>query len=97
MDRIRIGDFLMAHFAQLDENNIVINVIVVHNNELIDDDGIESEWKGIEFCIKHFGGRWVQTSYNATFRGVYAGIGYTYDETLDEFVAPIVETEWETE
>jgi hypothetical protein len=83
----------MAHFAQLDENNIVINVIVVHNNELLDESGIESEWKGIEFCIQHFGGRWVQTSYNATFRGVYAGIGYTYDETLDEFVAPILETE----
>jgi hypothetical protein len=87
----------MAHFAQLDENNIVTNVIVVHNNELIDDDGNESEWKGIEFCIKHFGGRWLQTSYNATFRGAYAGIGYTYNETVDEFVAPIVETEWETE
>ncbi len=87
----------MAHFAELDENNIVINVIVVHNNELIDDNGNESEAKGIDFCVAHFGGRWVQTSYNATFRGVYAGIGYTYDETLDEFVAPIVETEWETE
>lgn len=97
MDRKRIGDILMAHFAQLDENNIVINVIVVHNNELIDDNGNESEAKGIDFCVAHFGGRWVQTSYNATFRGVYAGIGYTYDETLDEFVAPIVETEWETE
>jgi hypothetical protein len=97
MDRKRIGDILMAHFAELDENNIVINVIVVHNNELIDDNGNESEAKGIDFCVAHFGGRWVQTSYNATFRGVYAGIGYTYDETLDEFVAPIVETEWETE
>jgi len=97
MDRKRIGDILMAHFAELDENNIVTNVIVVHNNELLDESGIESEWKGIEFCIQHFGGRWIQTSYNATFRGIYAGIGYAYDETLDEFVAPVVETEWETE
>jgi hypothetical protein len=78
-------------------------VIVVHNNELLDENGIESEWKGIEFCIQHFGGRWVQTSYNATFRGKYAGIGFTYDETLDEFIAPIEEfslveeTELETE
>ncbi len=93
----------MAHFAQIDDNNIVTNVIVVHNNELLDDKGIESEWKGIEFCIQHFGGRWVQTSYNAKFRGKYAGIGHTYDETLDEFIAPIEEfslvneTESETE
>lgn len=81
----------MAHFAELDDNNIVTNVIVVHNNELLDDKGIESEWKGIEFCIQHFGGRWVQTSYNATFRNKYAGIGDFYDELLDEFVAPIME------
>ena len=91
MDRKRIGDILMAHFAELDENNIVINVIVVHNNELIDNDGNESEAKGIDFCVAHFGGRWVQTSYNATFRGIYAGIGYTYDEALDAFVAPVEE------
>jgi len=81
----------MAHFAELDENNIVINVIVVHNNELIDDDGNELEQKGIDFCVAHFGGRWIQTSYNASFRGIYAGVGFTYDETIDEFVAPIVE------
>jgi hypothetical protein len=85
----------MAHFAQIDDDNIVTNVIVVHNNELLDDNGTESEWKGIEFCVQHFGGRWVQTSYNATFRGVYAGIGFTYDETLDEFIAPIVEENYE--
>ena len=91
MDRKRIGDILMAHFAELDENNIVINVIVVHNNELIDDDGNELEQKGIDFCVAHFGGRWIQTSYNASFRGIYAGVGFTYDETIDEFVAPIVE------
>jgi hypothetical protein len=83
----------MAHFAELDDNNIVTNVIVVHNNELRDEKRKESEWKGIEFCIAHFGGRWVQTSYNGTFRGVFAGIGFTYDETLDEFIAPTLETE----
>ena len=93
MDWIRIGDFLMAHFAELDENNIVTNVIVVHNNELLDENGYESEQKGIDFCVAHFGGRWVQTSYNANFRGVYAGIGYTYDEALDVFVAPELELE----
>jgi hypothetical protein len=83
----------MAHFAELDDNNIVTNVIVVHNNELLDQDGIESEQKGVDFCVAHYGGHWVQTSYNATFRGVYAGIGYTYDETLDVFIAPELETE----
>jgi hypothetical protein len=88
MDWIRIGDILMAHFAELDDNNIVKQVIVVHNNELLDDKEIESEWKGIEFCIQHFGGRWVQTSYNANIRKNYAGIGFSYDETLDAFIPP---------
>jgi hypothetical protein len=83
----------MAHFAEIDANNIVTRVIVVHNNELLDGNGIESEWKGIEFCIAHYGGRWVQTSYNATFRGIYAGIGCFYDENLDVFIAPTLETE----
>jgi hypothetical protein len=83
----------MAHFAELDDNNIVTRVIVVHNNELLDDNGIESEQKGIDFCVGLFGGRWVQTSYNANFRGIYAGIGNIYDETLDEFIAPTLETE----
>ena len=85
MDWKRIGDILMAHFAQIDDNNIVKQVIVVHNNELLDDKGIESEWKGIEFCIQHFGGRWVQTSYNGNIRKNYAGIGYIYDPILDAF------------
>ena len=57
----------MAHFAQIDENNIVTQVIVVHNNELLDN-GIEVEAKGIAFCQSLFGGNWVQTSYNANFR-----------------------------
>jgi hypothetical protein len=83
----------MAHFAELDENNIVARVIVVHNNELLDENGYESEQKGIDFCVVHYGGTWIQTSYNASFRGLFAGIGYTYDETLDVFVAPIVEPE----
>lgn len=79
----------MAHFAQLDENNVVTQVIVVHNNELMDGTD-ESEAKGIVFCQSLFGAdtRWVQTSYNANFRKNYAGIGYTYDATLDAFVPP---------
>ena len=78
----------MAHFAELDENNIVKQVIVVHNNELLDENGMESEQKGIDFCVAHYGGTWIQTSYNGTFRGQYAGIGYAYDSVTDVFIAP---------
>jgi hypothetical protein len=79
----------MAHFAKLDENNVVTQVIVVNNNELMDN-GVESEQKGIDFCKSLFGQdtRWVQTSYNGNFRGTYAGVGYTYDAQNDEFVSP---------
>lgn len=78
----------MAHFAELDETNTVIQVIVVHNNELLNDDGTESEQRGIDFCIAHYGGQWVQTSYNGNFRKRYAGIGFTYDKARDAFVTP---------
>lgn len=97
----------MAHYAQLDETNVVTQVIVVHNNELVaskkttvNEDGsvsvsvIESEDKGIEFCKSLFGAdtTWVQTSYNASFRGKYAGIGDTYDAENNVFVSPVVES-----
>lgn len=79
----------MAHFAQLDENNVVTQVIVVANAELLLD-GVESETKGVIFCKSLFGEdtKWVQTSYNATIRKNYAGIGFTYDKDLDAFIAP---------
>jgi len=76
----------MAHFAKL-ESNTVTKVIVVHNNELLVD-GVESEAKGIEFCQSLFGGTWMQTSYNGNIRKNYAGVGFTYDETRDAFIAP---------
>jgi hypothetical protein len=78
----------MAHFAKVGENNIVEAVIVVNNEVLLDSDGNESEGNGIDFCVATFGGRWIQTSYNGNFRGQFAGIGYYYDETLDQFIAP---------
>ena len=78
----------MAHFAELDENNIVKQVLVVHNNELVDEQGNESEQKGAAFCESLFGGRWVQTSYNGNFRKNYAGIGYVYDSDRDAFIPP---------
>ena len=77
----------MAHFVELDNNNVVIRGIVVHNNELLID-GVESEQKGKDFCSNLFGGEWVQTSYNNSIRKQYAGIGFTYDADADEFVAP---------
>ena len=77
----------MAHFAQLDDNNIVIQVIAVANQELVQD-GVESENKGIEFCQQLFGGNWIQTSYNGNIRKNYAGVGYTYDAVRDAFIAP---------
>jgi hypothetical protein len=78
----------MAHFAQLGENGIVLQVIAINNAELRDGQGRESERKGIAFCVDLFGGRWVQTSYNANFRKNFAGIGFTYDQGRDAFIPP---------
>lgn len=85
----------MAHFARLDENNAVINVIVVHNNELLDN-GVESEAKGIAFCQSLLGAttKWVQTSYNKSFRKNYAGIGFVYREDIDAFIPPKPYPSW---
>ena len=70
----------MAHFAQLDGDNIVTQVIVVSNDDTTDSKGVESESIGVAFCQKLIGAstNWKQTSYNANMRGNYAGIGYTY-------------------
>ena len=74
----------MAHFAEI-LNGVVQRVIVVHNND---------EANGAEFCHNLFGGKWIQTSYNGTIRKQYAGIGYTYDDIRDEFVAPKPYPSW---
>jgi len=85
----------MAHFAELDENNVVTKVIVVHNNELLDDEGQENEAKGVEFCSTLYGHtNWVQTSYNDSVRKQFAGTGYTYDSDSDIFVAPQPYPSW---
>ena len=70
----------MAHFAKLDANNVVEQVIVVSNNDTADSSGVETESIGVAFCQKLLGAstNWKQTSYNSSFRGNYAGIGYTY-------------------
>ena len=83
----------MAHFAQL-ENNIVTKVIVVANQDILDENGQESEELGIKFCSNLLGGTWKQTSYNGNIRKNYAGVGYTYDETLDAFIPPQPYASW---
>ena len=70
----------MAHFAKLDANNIVTQVIVVSNDDTTDNSGVETESIGVAFCQKLVGAgtNWKQTSYNGNIRGNYAGIGMTY-------------------
>ena len=83
----------MAHFAKL-ENNVVKQVIVVSNQDILDEQGQESEQKGIDFCSNLLGGTWKQTSYNGKIRKNYAGIGYTYDESRDAFIPPKPFNSW---
>jgi hypothetical protein len=86
---------MMAHFAQLDDNNKVTQVIVVANEELLFE-GVENETQGAIFCRSLFGNdtKWVQTSYNGTIRKRYAGIGYTYDADKDAFITPQPYPSW---
>ena len=86
----------MAHFAQLDNNSVVVQIVVVHNNELLDEHGNEIEQKGINFCKSLFGQdtQWVQTSYNAKFRKNYACGGATYNKELDAFIHPTPYPSW---
>ena len=74
----------MAHFAQLDSNNVVTQVIVVSNDDTSDSNGVETESIGVAFCQKLLGAEtnWKQTSYNGNMRGNYAGIGHTYMENV---------------
>jgi|TARA_R110000744_G_scaffold125650_1_gene231313 hypothetical protein len=80
----------MAHFAQIDENSIVINVIVVSNDDCLDFDGSESKL-GIAFCKNLLGAdtNWVRTSYNNNIRCRYASVGMKYDSTNDVFYYPV--------
>ena len=83
----------MAHFAKV-ENGIVTQVIVVGNADTASADGTEKEYIGAAFCERLFGGDWKQTSYNGTFRKNYAGVGYTYDENRNAFIAPQPYPSW---
>jgi len=73
---------MMAHWAEINENNIVLRVTVGDNNE---------PDEGYQWLIDNLGGRWIKTSYNENFRGKYAGVGDVYDEVNDVFVGPTTE------
>lgn len=69
----------MSHWAELDQDNIVLRVLVGSNDE---------PDEGYQWFVDNLGGTWVQTSYNGNIRKNFAGIGYTYDETRDAFISP---------
>ena len=71
----------MAHWAEIDENNVVLRVTVGDNNDPNGDEGYQ-------WLIDNLGGRWIKTSYNGNIRKNFAGVGYTYDEIKDAFIAP---------
>ena len=93
----------MAHFAELDSNNVVLRVIKIANEVLIPElastPNAEEEVLGQAFCVNYLGYsengvKWIQTSYNGNFRNKYAGIGDTYDETRDAFLIPKPADSW---
>ena len=77
----------MAHFAELDQNNVVLRVLVTDNNDPNGDEGYQ-------WLLDNLGGTWVKTSYNATIRKNFAGLGYSYNSDLDAFVAPKPFASW---
>jgi hypothetical protein len=84
----------MAHFAELNENNIVIRVHVINDNDTADTNGTEIESIGTQFCRDTWGGNWIQTSINNRIRKQYAGIGMTYNQQLDMFILPQPFASW---
>ena len=77
----------MSHWAELDNENKVIRILVGDNNDPAGDEGYQ-------WLIDNLGGRWVQTSYNSNFRGTYAGKGYSYNPDEDIFVTPQPYPSW---
>lgn len=85
----------MAHFAKLSKNNIVEVVHVISNDVIKDKDGKEQESLGISFCQRLFGGEWwKQCSYNNNFRKWYPSEGWSYNASLDAFIAPKSYDSW---
>jgi hypothetical protein len=85
---------MMAHFARIDENGVVQQVVVVDNKDTADASGVEKEHIGAAHLEKILGGTWKQTSYNGNIRKNYAGIGYIYDTQLDAFIPPKPFVSW---
>ena len=86
----------MAHFAEIDSNNIVLRVIVLANETIADEDNKEQEQLGLDFIANHLKlpGIWKQTSYNNNFRKQYAGKGMVYDPVKDKFLTPQPYASW---
>lgn len=87
----------MEHFAQLDENNVVLQVIIIDEDDIKDSDGYVNEDIGIFYCkqlINNPNSIWKRTSFNHEFRGRFGNVGFTYDESLDVFIAPKPYSSW---
>jgi len=86
----------MAHFAKLGTGNIIETVISINNSVITDSNGIEQEQLGVDFINKLYNTRdvWKQTSYNNNIRKNFAGIGYSYDQQRDAFIAPKPFNSW---
>jgi len=78
----------MAHFAEIDNDNIVLRVTVVYDEDTADADGNEVDAIGEAFCTNLLGGTWKRTSYNDNYRVRYAGIGHTFNAGRDAFIEP---------
>lgn len=83
----------MAHFAELNNHNNVIRIVVV-DNEILLENNVENEQKGIQYLTNLLGGRWIQSSYNAQFRKNAAFPGCTYNIELDAFIVPQPYPSW---
>ena len=77
----------LAHWAEIDKNNVVLRVLVGNNNDPNGDEGYQ-------WLVENLGGRWIKTSYNENIRKNFAGIGFTYDEELDAFIPPKPYDSW---
>ena len=80
----------MAHFAELDDNNVVVRVVVVGNDCVPSDEHVDGE----TWCANFWGGTWKQTSFNNNFRKQFAGIGFTYDVAKNKFISPKPYASW---
>ena len=80
----------MAHFAEVDGTNTVLRVVVISNDDIVDENGVEQEQLGVDLCLRHVGpGNWIQTSYNNNFRKMFGEPGFIYVPDADLFYKPV--------